>query len=378
MNEVRPGVYIYDLGQNITGWVRLRFNNAGGHARPAAPRRTLESRRHTVHGKPAPREGDRRLHLQRRRRRRSGNRISPFTVFNTSNSPACQRSGQRAVTGCVVHSATPPAGRFECSHAGVNRLWLNGLWSQRDNFLTVPTDCPQRDERLGWMGDAQVFLRTASYNMDVAAFFTKWMIDVEDAQTAEGVFPDTAPRLREGENFVGLGDLGGAAGWADAGVIVPWTIWRVYGDRRIIERHWQGDGRNGWTGLRGTIPTACACNELGNNYGDWLCIPSDTTFGTHSPMKNLLATAYWADDCSETGPHGARTRPRSGREAFPDNVREGSRRVSKGIAATRTAADGRHPDRLSAGARLRSAAGKSPRRAPPNSWSKTSRRSTGI
>ena len=121
---------------------------------------------------------------------------------------------------------------------GVNRLWLNGLWSQKDNFLSVPTDCPQRDERLGWMGDAQVFLRTATYNMDVAAFFTKWMMDVEDAQTADGIFPDTAPRLREGENFVGLDGLGGAAGWADAGIIVPWTIWRVYGDRRIIERHW--------------------------------------------------------------------------------------------------------------------------------------------
>jgi alpha-L-rhamnosidase len=76
---------------------------------------------------------------------------------------------------------------------------------RKDNFLSVPTDCPQRDERLGWMGDAQVFLRTASYNMDVAAFFTKWMIDVTDAQDARGHFPDVAPRLREGDNFVGLG-----------------------------------------------------------------------------------------------------------------------------------------------------------------------------
>src|SRR5439155_24308348 len=122
--------------------------------------------------------------------------------------------------GCVVHSATPPAGHFECSHAGVNRLWLNGVWSQGDNFLSIPTDCPQRDERLGWTGDAQVFLRTATCNMDVAAFFTKWMIDVENAQTADGIFPDTAPRLSEDKNFVGLDGLGGAAGWADAGVIV--------------------------------------------------------------------------------------------------------------------------------------------------------------
>jgi alpha-L-rhamnosidase len=175
---------------------------------------------------------------------------------------------------------------------------LNGLWSQRDNFLSVPTDCPQRDERLGWMGDAQVFLRTASYNMDVAAFFTKWMTDIADAQTSDGIFPDTAPRLREDQNFVGLNGLGGAAGWADAGIIVPWTLWRVYGDERIIERHWQPMTR--WLGwIEQHNPNGLRTRELGNNYGDWLCIPTDTSFRTHSPMKNLLATAYWADDAAK-------------------------------------------------------------------------------
>lgn len=180
----------------------------------------------------------------------------------------------------------------------MNRLWLNGAWSQRDNFISVPTDCPQRDERLGWTGDAQVFLRTASYNRDVAAFFTKWMVDVEEAQTAEGVFPDVAPRLQEGGDFTGLDQLGGAAGWADCGVIVPWTLWRVYGDRRIVERHW--NAMSAWLDyLDRTNPDGLRTRELGNNYGDWLCIPADTTFRTHSPMKNLLATAYWADDAGK-------------------------------------------------------------------------------
>ncbi|MDO8834049.1 MAG: family 78 glycoside hydrolase catalytic domain, partial [Vicinamibacterales bacterium] len=209
-------------------------------------------------------------------------------------SPPCAAD----VAGCVVRSATRETGTFECSHPGVNRLWLNGLWSQKDNFLSVPTDCPQRDERLGWMGDAQVFLRTATYNMDVAAFFTKWMIDVEDAQTPEGVFPDTAPRLGERENFVGLANLCGAAGWADAGVIVPYTIWRVYGDRRILERHYAA--MTAWVDwIASRNPQGLRLNDLGNNYGDWLCIPSDTSFGTHSPMKNLLATAFWADACTK-------------------------------------------------------------------------------
>ena len=169
---------------------------------------------------------------------------------------------------------------------------------KRGNFLSVPTDCPQRDERLGWMGDAQVFLRTATYNMDVAAFFTKWMTDVVDSQDVDGVFPDVAPRLAEGDRFVGLDGLGGAAGWADAGVIVPWTMWQVYGDRRIVQRSWDAMVR--WLEwIEGGNPDGVRRNQLGNNYGDWLCIPADTTFRTHSEMKTLLATAYWADDAAK-------------------------------------------------------------------------------
>jgi alpha-L-rhamnosidase len=299
MKEIRPDVYIYDLGQNITGWVRLRFNSA-----------TPGTRVQLRHGERLNPDGT--LYTENLRRAKAtdvyickgGGEEDWEPRFTFHGFQYIELTGltaapaKNAVTGCVVHSAMPPAGRFECSHAGVNRLWLNGLWSQRDNFLTVPTDCPQRDERLGWMGDAQVFLRTASYNMDVAAFFTKWMIDVEDAQTADGIFPDTAPRLREGENFVGLGNLGGSAGWADAGVIIPYTIWRVYGDRRILERHYQAMVK--WVDwIAAHNPDGLRVNQLANNYGDWLCIPSDTSFGTHSPMKNLLATAYWADDCTK-------------------------------------------------------------------------------
>jgi alpha-L-rhamnosidase len=295
MNEIRPGVFIYDLGQNISGWVRLRVK---------APAGTRVQLRHGERLSP-----DGTLYTENLRRAKATDgyvckggkpevwephfTFHGFQYVELTGLPSAP--GRNAVTGCVVRSATLPAGQFECSHAGVNRLWLNGAWSQRDNFLSIPTDCPQRDERLGWMGDAQVFLRTASYNMDVAAFFTKWMIDVEDAQTADGIFPDTAPRLREGENFIGLDGLGGAAGWADAGIVIPWTLWRVYGDRRIIERHWKA--MTAWLDwIERHNPNGLRVNELGNNYGDWLCIPSDTTFRTHSPMKNLLATAYWAGD----------------------------------------------------------------------------------
>ena len=297
--EISPGVFIFDLGQNISGWVLLRLAHV-----PVGTRLVLR------HGERLNPDGT--LYTENLRRakatdtyiaRGSAEEIyEPHFTFHgfqyveLTGYPG--KPSPDTVTGCVIHSAIPPAGDFECSHAGVNRLWLNGVWSQRDNFLSVPTDCPQRDERLGWTGDAQVFLRTASYNRDVAAFFSKWMVDVEDAQTPEGLFTDVAPRVPEGKNFVGLDDLCGAAGWADAGIIVPWTIWRVYGDRRIIERHWKA--MTAWLDyLDRTNPDGLRTRDLRNNYGDWLCIPSDTTFRTHSPMKNLLATAYWADDAAK-------------------------------------------------------------------------------
>ncbi len=296
--EVGPGVHLYDLGQNIAGYVRLKVEA------PAGTRVQLR------HGERLNADGT--LYTANLRRAKAtdvyvcrGGGVEIFEPrFTFHGFQYVELTGlpgaplADAVTGCVIHSATPPAGHFECSHAGVNRLWLNGLWSQRDNFLSVPTDCPQRDERLGWMGDAQVFCRTAMCNMDVAAFFTKWLIDIEDAQTPEGVFPDVAPRLREDINFVGLGNLGGAAAWADAGIIIPHTLWRVYGDLRVVERHWGAMVR--WLDwIERHNPDGLRLNKLANNYGDWLCIPSDTSFGTHSPMKNLLATAYWADDAAK-------------------------------------------------------------------------------
>lgn len=298
MNEVRPGVFIYDLGQNIAGWVRLAVNGQAGtriqlrHAERLNPDGTLYTENlrrakatdvYILKGK-----GE---EIWEPRFTFHGFQYIELTGLKTALAPD-------KISGCVVMSSTTPAGKFECSHPRVNRLWQNALWSQKDNFLSVPTDCPQRDERLGWMGDAQVFLRTATFNMDVAAFFTKWMTDVTNSQDVDGVFPDIAPRLREGKNFIGLDGLGGGAGWADAGIIVPWTIWRVYGDRRIIERNWDAMAR--WLDwLEKNNPEGIRCHALNNNYGDWLCIPSDREFRTQSPMKTLLATSYWADDAAK-------------------------------------------------------------------------------
>lgn len=298
VNEIRPGVFIYDLGQNIAGWVRLTVSGPEGtriqlrHAERLNPDGTL----YTENLRRAKATD---VYILKGKGEETWEPRFTFHGFQYIELTGLKEAiPLDEIAGCVIMSSTPPVGEFECSHPLVNRLWKNALWSQKANFLTVPTDCPQRDERLGWMGDAQIFLRTATYNMDVAAFFTKWMTDVTDSQDVDGVFPDIAPRLREGDNFVGLDGLGGGAGWADAGIIVPWMIWRVYGDSRIIERHWDAMVR--WLDwLEKTNPEGIRRHALNNNYGDWLCIPSDREFRTQSPMKTLLATAYWADDAEK-------------------------------------------------------------------------------
>jgi alpha-L-rhamnosidase len=286
VTEPEGGRYVFDLGRNIVGWVRLRVAGEAGtrvtlrHAETLNPDGTiytenLRSARQTdtyiVKG------GGEEIYEPR------------FTFHGFRYVEVTGYPGEPpldAVTGRVVHSATPPSGSFECSSSLVNELQENIVWGQRGNFLSVPTDCPQRDERLGWMGDAQVFVRTASFNMDVAAFFEKWMADVQDAQSPEGAFPDVAPLLRGS----GLIDLRwGAPAWGDAGIIVPWTIYRTYGDTRIVERHYDAMAR--WMEyLHEANPGLIRKNRMGNNYGDWL-----SPRGDHTP-KHLLATAYWAYD----------------------------------------------------------------------------------
>ncbi|HEX6709738.1 MAG TPA: glycoside hydrolase family 78 protein [Rubrobacter sp.] len=286
VTEPRDGAYVFDMGQNMVGWVRLRVEGEDGtevtlrHAEALNPDGTI----YTTNLRSA-RATDRYVLAG------DGEEVFEprftfhgFRYVEVTGYPGEPTLG--AVTGRVVHSATPPTGSFECSSQMVNELQENILWGQRGNFLSVPTDCPQRDERLGWMGDAQVFVRTAAFNMDVAAFFEKWMADVEDAQSSEGAFPDVAPLLKGS----GLIDLRwGAPAWGDAGVIVPWTIYRTYDDTRIVERHY--DAMTRWMEyLYEGNPNFLRKNRMGNNYGDWL-----SPRGDHTP-KHLLATAYWAYD----------------------------------------------------------------------------------
>ena len=187
----------------------------------------------------------------------------------------------------MLHSDLPLTGEFSCSDPLVNQLQRNIQRSQRGNFLEVPTDCPQRDERLGWTGDAQVFVGTAAFNMDVAAFFTKWQDDLADAQQPDGSIPPMVPHCC-------LGPDGGPA-WADAVVIIPWTIYQIYGDTRLLQEHY-GSFVRFVDYLVDTSPGKLRCAETSPTmacFGDWLALDgSPNSFG--GTAKGLIGTAFFA------------------------------------------------------------------------------------
>ena len=276
-------IYVFDMGQNMVGWARLRVSGAAGT----------------------------------RVRMRFAERLSPDGSIYTENlrnasatdvyvlnghgaetySPHFTFHGFRyvevagypgtpsldAITGEVVSSVSgAPTATLTTSSELVNRMWSIGIWGQRGNFLSVPTDCPQRDERLGWMGDAGVFWRTGTYNFDVAAFAEKWMADVTDAQNAEGAFTNVSPDTLPG---LGRGAIG-APGWADAGVIVPYTTWLQYGDTAIVRDSWPAMQRYMDFILKNN-PDYLRAKADGFDFADWLAPDQRTS-------KPLIDTAYWA------------------------------------------------------------------------------------
>ena len=274
------GLAIFDMGQNMVGWVTLRVSGSAG---------TKIRMRFAEILKP-----DGNIYLDNMRAAevtdtyilRGGGEetFEPhftyhgFRYVEVTGYPG--KPALTAITGQVFHTANEFTGKFTSSSPMVNQLWQNALWGQRGNLESVPTDCPQRDERLGWMGDAQIFWRTASYNMDMSAFTHKWMRDVVEAQSPEGGFADVSPRV--------IDESDGAPAWGDAGVIVPWTAWLQYGDKRIIDENW--DAMERWMKyIHSENPDLIRNKRRNNDFGDW--VPADST-----TPKDVIATAYWAYD----------------------------------------------------------------------------------
>jgi alpha-L-rhamnosidase len=278
LSEPKPGQWTFDLGQNMVGVVRLTVSAPAGtklvlrHAEMLNPDGTL----YVANMRAAPsvdtyvcKGGG--VEVWQPRFTFHG-----FRYVELSGLPA--KPSLETLAGVVIASDTPRTGEFACSDPRLNQLQSNIQWGQRGNYLSVPTDCPQRDERLGWMGDAQVFVRTATYNADVAAFFSKWLVDVDDAQSPEGSFSDVSPNVMGGCNSV--------PAWGDAGVICPWALYQAYGDKRLLERHLPAMRK--WVDWCQSHSTRLIRDRnRGNDYGDWLSI------GANTP-KDLIGTAFFA------------------------------------------------------------------------------------
>ncbi len=271
ISEPKPGTYIFDLGQNFAGIVRLKVKGTTGQRLQIRYGEMLHP--------------DGRLMTENLRRARAtdyyicsgdpdGETWMPQFTYHgfqyVELSGLAEKPSLDAIVGIVLTSDMAYESSFACSDEILTQFWKNGQWTQRANFVEIPTDCPQRDERLGWMGDAQAYVRTASFNADIAAFFTKWLDDLEESQRDFGAYPDYAPYPMAH----GGGKATHGTAWTDAGIICPWTIWKVYGDVRLVSRHWDSMTRfMEWRlksdrGLKGV--------KLGNPWGDWLNVNEDT------------------------------------------------------------------------------------------------------
>lgn len=279
---------VLDFGQNIVGWVRFRAKGASGTTMRLRYAEMLNDTGNPERGDDGPAGSIYTANL------RSAKATQLYTMRGDKrgeeHSPAATFFGFRyceitadadveilTVEGCVVGSELAESSSFECSNQMVNHLYRNVLWGQRGNYLSIPTDCPQRDERLGWAGDTQVFCRAGSFNANVCAFFEKWMGDMRDSQRDDGAYPGVAPH--------NWGVPHGQSAWADAGIIVPWTMYLVYGDKGIIEDNYRSMERY-MNYLAQQQFDGFLYNGGGTEWGDWLAYePTD---------KRYISVCYYA------------------------------------------------------------------------------------
>lgn len=275
------GETVIDFGQNMTGYVEFRIKGTPGAQATISHGETLDRDGNFYNANYRSARAqikftcDGEEHIYK-----SALTFFGFRYIRLENWP--DEVKKENFTAIVVHSDIRRTGYFECSDEAVNRLFKNIIWGQKGNFLDVPTDCPQRDERLGWTGDAQVFVRTASLNFDVERFFKKWLRDLAADQGRDGCVPHVIPNISD--------DMGGSSAWSDAAVICPWEIYRTYGDKKILED--QFDSMKAWIDWM-RERSENGKRSGGFHFGDWLGL--DSTEGSYkgSTPDDLIATAYY-------------------------------------------------------------------------------------
>jgi alpha-L-rhamnosidase len=283
------GQTVADLGQNMVGWVRLRVQGPAG---------TVVTLRHA---EVLDRDGN--FYTENLRSAAQQLRYTLKGGGEEVYEPHFSYQGFRYVavdgypgaltpdslTGIVLHADMAPTGTFETSDPLLNQLQHNIVWGQKGNFVVVPSDCPQRDERLGWTGDAQAFSPTAAFNMDVDGFFSSWLADLAADQNQDGAVPWVVPDLVG--SFGGL-HAAGAAGWGDAATVIPWNLYVAYGDAGVLAAQYDSMAR--WVGYE----RAKAGDKLiwsgGFQFGDWLDYGSAERKNFGATPADLVATAYFA------------------------------------------------------------------------------------
>ena len=292
VKAVAPGIFVFDFGQNFAGLPRLSVKGAAGTRIELRFAEILKSDGFADQSN---------LRLARAcdvyvlRGDAGGETFVPhFTYHGFRYVELRGYPGTPSLSdlqALVVHSDLAFTGSLAIDNALISRLWHNSVWSQRSNFMGIPTDCPQRDERFGWMGDANVFWDAAAFNMDVAAFTRSFARVMRDAQAASGAFADfsPAPNRPSGEEA--------APGWADAGICLPWTSWQRYGDTAIIDAHWEAMARY-IAFVAAKNPDYVWRQARGADFGDWLALDAKEP-GDPTTPKDLVATAVWAHsvDC---------------------------------------------------------------------------------
>lgn len=275
------GETVIDFGQNMTGYVEFRIKGTPGVQATISHGETLDRDGNFYNANY--RSADAQIKFicdGEEHTNKSALTFFGFRYIRLENWP--DEIKKENFTAVVVHSDIRRTGYFECSDETVNKLFKNIIWGQKSNFLDVPTDCPQRDERLGWTGDAQVFVRTASLNFDVERFFKKWLHDLAADQGRDGCVPHVVPNIFD--------DMGGSSAWSDAAVICPWEIYRTYGDKKILED--QFDSMKAWIDWM-RERSENGKRSGGFHFGDWLGLDSPEGSYKGATPEELIATAYY-------------------------------------------------------------------------------------
>ncbi|MDD4671115.1 MAG: family 78 glycoside hydrolase catalytic domain [Bacteroidales bacterium] len=302
VTEPEEGVFVYDMGQNMVGVPRLHLKGAQGESItlkygemiypeiipedpvPPLTKEIYEQRKGRVYNENY--RGALSTDHYIFRGDDSGEIYQPHFTFHGYRYIEIHGLKEALpldnVEGIVLESVGKQLSNYETSNDTINRLYSNIVWGQRGNFLSIPTDCPQRDERMGWTGDAQVFARSATYNMNVDQFYARWIESVRDIQGDDGSYFDYIPKIGTPPNGATKG--GGAVGWMEAGVIIPWQIYQQYGDIRFIEQHYPSMVAY----MKYLESRAIGNIQQGGGYGDWLSLVI-----TNTPLTN---TAYYAYD----------------------------------------------------------------------------------